>query len=1360
MTQLKLGKRLAGLGLLYFLSACGGGSSNTAQKEVPDNSVSSPQTQAEDTPDNQQDSGEQQTASETLLVKAVSQTEIKLVWPQSQMQDLDVYLVRRDNETLATTSGTVFLDSELVSGQAYNYEVFEVDTAGKQNLYIQAQITTARDIDLKPPGAPTGFEAADITTTSVALSWREAYDENGISAYQVWRDNVLVTQTHSLVFVDSALSESTLYRYRLLAVDHSGNESEAAELEVTTQQEVDTQAPSEVPGFSALSVSTTSVALSWEAATDNKAVVGYQIWQDEVEVAQIEGLSYSIESLTPGTSYHFAIAAFDAAGNQGEKSTHQVTTGQASDTTPPTTPEPFSASDITQSSVKLNWSQSSDNVELGGYVLLRDGQQLAQLTSTQYTDSELSLSQRYVYQIYAFDTAGNQSETLTLEVTTAGDTQVPNVNIIAPTAGARIGSRYLVDFVATDNVGVVKTDLYLNGQLKASTSNTAFDFDLHSLDDGFYTLEVVATDNEGLTHRDSVAINVFHAGQGADWHPDPDDDGVLTANGDNCAHIYNPLQSDSDGDGVGDNCDDDFYHLVENGPVVDLNIQHITPYGAWFRFTSPRTEQYGWTGYLVWTKDKSQLSSRESIQSLVDAGQAKRFSVRAPLGKRPQRATYTKQLEPGIEYHAALIRFDYAGLKDEISNAVTFTTKEDPAIVSSQTHPALWLDSQQLSELRQRYAIADPVLMGHLNTTRSLVSVAANNGAYQSFSYCPAGAFIYQITQDVNDKARALAIFQLALEKFANQETGNPYRTRGATMSICLDVLWNDLTLTQRNAAVEAMLLSDELEANQAPLETDTDQWVANTANQLVNGLVGCGQTEIAADLAQRSCAVLDVGKRNWYGFQLPKARRINEVFGQAGGYLPDGVEYGFGSFSHWLDSAYALANAGDSGADIGGFIRNNLFSAKIYALTPSKKGLAIYGDVEDHLADQSEPYSFPLNMTHAQDISALHTGVLRKLGYEQEARWSEHFTAFFSGTDYSGWGLLFDSGQTEDYTTELDTQFVDTGFGLYSDRTDWSESASFLTLRSGWSVVDHTHGDAGSLQFYRKGQWLITQTPTYAGDNALGVGKSVFLLKIFSDNDRTQSSLNQPYLSQDGSQRILGSSASAQHSFIKMDTDGAYNRYALHHDYDNVEREVFWLKGEVDVLLVKDYARAHDNMGTIDGKVSFHMVFEPVISGTRAIMSTVDTANDQTLVFDSLLGSGMTKADPEGDIGAYLAKIPNYRLFLTPPQEEEVEVLTSIQIGDKGFTPLTPVLVTSLHSEGVQIGSELVLFPKGQETSWSQDELEVPANVDRVWITGARANTAYQISLEAGRLKLEVDPSGNIFADKAGLIRLEVNHL
>ncbi|GAA2783559.1 proprotein convertase P-domain-containing protein [Crossiella cryophila] len=78
----------------------------------------------------------------------------------------------------------------------------------------------------------------------------------------------------------------------------------------------DTEAPS-VPGnLRATGVTSSSVALGWDAATDNVGVTGYDVYRGEEVVASSEGTSVSVAGLAADTEYSFVVRARDAAGNR------------------------------------------------------------------------------------------------------------------------------------------------------------------------------------------------------------------------------------------------------------------------------------------------------------------------------------------------------------------------------------------------------------------------------------------------------------------------------------------------------------------------------------------------------------------------------------------------------------------------------------------------------------------------------------------------------------------------------------------------------------------------------------------------------------------------------------------------------------------------------------------------------------------------------------------------------------------------------------------------------------------------------------------------------------------------------------
>ena len=100
-----------------------------------------------------------------------------------------------------------------------------------------------------------------------------------------------------------------------------------------------------VPGnVSALGDSATTVAVTWNASSDNTAVTGYNVYRGTtlVKTTTATVTSFEDSGLTPSTAYDYSVSAFDAAGNISAKSAAVTATtlagGGGGDQTAPTMP--------------------------------------------------------------------------------------------------------------------------------------------------------------------------------------------------------------------------------------------------------------------------------------------------------------------------------------------------------------------------------------------------------------------------------------------------------------------------------------------------------------------------------------------------------------------------------------------------------------------------------------------------------------------------------------------------------------------------------------------------------------------------------------------------------------------------------------------------------------------------------------------------------------------------------------------------------------------------------------------------------------------------------------------------------------
>ncbi len=282
--------------------------------------------------------------------------------------------------------------------------------------------TVPPPVDTSAPSTPAGLSASGVTTSQVTLAWQASTDNVGVAGYRVYRDGSLAGTVSSTSFTASGLASNTSYAFTVAAFDAAGNSSsQSAPLSVTTTPAADTTAPSTPGGLSASGVTTSQATLAWQASTDNVGVAGYRIYRDGSLAGTVSSTSFIASGLTANTSYAFAVAAFDVAGNSSSQSALlSVTTAPAADTTAPSMPAGLSASGVTTSQATLAWQASTDNVGVAGYRIYRDGSLAGTVSSTSFTVTGLISNTSYAFTVAAFDAAGNSSsQSAPLSVTTA-----------------------------------------------------------------------------------------------------------------------------------------------------------------------------------------------------------------------------------------------------------------------------------------------------------------------------------------------------------------------------------------------------------------------------------------------------------------------------------------------------------------------------------------------------------------------------------------------------------------------------------------------------------------------------------------------------------------------------------------------------------------------------------------------------------------------------------------------------------------------------------------------------------------------------------------------------------------------------
>ncbi|MFJ6632183.1 glycosyl hydrolase family 8 [Streptomyces sp. NPDC091376] len=96
----------------------------------------------------------------------------------------------------------------------------------------------------------------------------------------------------------------------------------------------DTQPPSVPANPRSTAKTAGSVSLAWDAATDNTAVTGYDVYRGSSLAATVSGTSATVGGLAASTAYTFTVRARDAAGNTSGASAPVNVTTDAGPVTP------------------------------------------------------------------------------------------------------------------------------------------------------------------------------------------------------------------------------------------------------------------------------------------------------------------------------------------------------------------------------------------------------------------------------------------------------------------------------------------------------------------------------------------------------------------------------------------------------------------------------------------------------------------------------------------------------------------------------------------------------------------------------------------------------------------------------------------------------------------------------------------------------------------------------------------------------------------------------------------------------------------------------------------------------------------
>lgn len=173
----------------------------------------------------------------------------------------------------------------------------------------------------------------------------------------------------------------------------------------------DTTAPSVPADLQAERTGWEIVTLNWTASTDNVAVDGYRIYRDgnPTPIGTTWRTTFTDTGAVLNTAHTYTVTAVDYAGNESLHSVAAVAPATPPDTEPPSIPGDLTVQ-VACLSAGVTWTASTDNVEVAGYKVTRDGDPVADTTDLFYRDSNVVIGVTYTYTVVAYDGANNESD--------------------------------------------------------------------------------------------------------------------------------------------------------------------------------------------------------------------------------------------------------------------------------------------------------------------------------------------------------------------------------------------------------------------------------------------------------------------------------------------------------------------------------------------------------------------------------------------------------------------------------------------------------------------------------------------------------------------------------------------------------------------------------------------------------------------------------------------------------------------------------------------------------------------------------------------------------------------------------------
>ncbi len=431
---------------------------------------------------------------------------VYLTWiASSDNVSVDGYNLYRNGEFIGNTAGTAYNDKNAEPGY-HEYYVEAFDNEGNNSLFSGSVYA-----DNMPPQKPV-LHISEITPMRITFKW-DSEDNVEIDHFEIYKNGEFFKNTKSSEYTDTAVTAGDEYSYYVVAIDTSGNISEASDAKKISAKndeekpQIGIAAQTLTENSKSLRIVCTDDVMLSELNAEIKAPSSEE-WssvktQTLSQKSQFVNLDLS-DYLTDSGEYDIRISVADAAGNtETVESKFTYAKNEMSE---------FEVTAVADGcSIRLDWTSASDSSDVYYEIRRKDADGTEKYIATtranelSYTDSGLYPLKEYAYSVVAHDENMYTAKSNTTNIKSGNDTIAPIAHagnssvIIAEQTIKFDGSR------SSDNFGIKE---YLwdfgdgttgTGKISEHAYSTA----------GTYNVTLTVTDESGNSDTDTLTVTVY-----------------------------------------------------------------------------------------------------------------------------------------------------------------------------------------------------------------------------------------------------------------------------------------------------------------------------------------------------------------------------------------------------------------------------------------------------------------------------------------------------------------------------------------------------------------------------------------------------------------------------------------------------------------------------------------------------------------------------------------------------------------------------------------------------------------------------------------------------------------------------------